>query len=91
MLLQQEFTKHLIHIFSLTETAMFLCVCINIPFCPSPLVKYINHKRRWKLILFFYPSPLNSEGCDGGNDEGYEARTCNKQVRELQDMHIMSL
>lgn len=25
------------------------------------------------------PSPLNSEGCDGGNDEGYEARTCNKQ------------
>nr|XP_022286304.1 A disintegrin and metalloproteinase with thrombospondin motifs 4-like [Crassostrea virginica] len=25
------------------------------------------------------PSPLNYEGCDGGRDEGYEARTCNEQ------------
>ena len=36
---------------------------------------------------FFVLSPLNYEGCDGGRDEGYEARTCNEQVREV--LHIL--
>lgn len=70
--------KYLIYIFLLIEIVMFLCVCINILFCLSLLVKYINYKRWWKFILFFYFSFLNSEGCDGGNDEGYEVRICNK-------------